>query len=201
MGTSMGCMHAFVWGETHPDFVKAMMPLACLPVEIAGRNRMWRKMTLDAITLDPDWMGGAYSAQPQRGLRTAVSLLVVAGSAPIQMQRSYPTREAADKYVEQTMTERIAELDANDLLYQVAASRNYNPSPRLEAIKAQVMWINSADDFINPPELAIAEREARRIDRGTFVLLPASEATRGHGSHTWAVLWQDYLAALLAATD
>jgi homoserine O-acetyltransferase/O-succinyltransferase len=201
MGTSMGCMHAFVWGEAHPDFVKAMMPLACLPVEIAGRNRMWRKMTLDAITLDPDWMGGAYSAQPQRGLRTAVSLLVIAGSAPIQMQKTYATREAADKYVEQTMTERIAELDANDLLYQVAASRTYDPSPKLEAIKAQVMWINSADDFINPPELAIAEREARRIDRGTFVLLPASEATRGHGSHTWAVLWQDYLAALLAATD
>jgi homoserine O-acetyltransferase/O-succinyltransferase len=201
MGTSMGCMHAFVWGETHPGFMRAMMPLACLPVEIAGRNRMWRKMTLDAITLDPDWMGGAYVAQPQRGLRTAVSLLVIAGSAPIQMQKGYPTREAADKYVEQTMTERIADLDANDLLYQVAASRNYNPSPKLEAIKAQVMWINSADDFINPPELAIAEREARRIDRGTFVLLPASEATRGHGSHTWAVLWQDYLAALLAATD
>lgn len=201
MGTSMGCMHAFVWGETHPDFAAAMMPLACLPVEIAGRNRMWRKMTLDAITLDPDWMGGAYAAQPQRGLRTAVSLLVIAGSAPIQMQKTYPTREAADKYVEQTMAERIADLDANDLLYQVAASRTYNPAPKLEAIKAQVMWVNSADDFINPPELRIAEREARRIDRGTFVLLPASEATRGHGSHTWAVLWQDYLAALLAATD
>ncbi len=201
MGTSMGCMHAFVWGETHPDFAAALMPLACLPVEIAGRNRAWRKMTLDAITLDPDWMGGAYSAQPQRALRTAVSLLVIAGSAPIQMQKAYPTREAADKYIEQTMAERIADLDANDLLYQVAASRNYNPSAKLETIKAEVMWINSADDFINPPELGIAEREARRIDRGTFVLLPASEATRGHGSHTWAVLWQDYLAALLAATD
>ncbi|MDZ4869326.1 MAG: alpha/beta fold hydrolase [Alphaproteobacteria bacterium] len=201
MGTSMGCMHAFVWGETHPDFASALMPLACLPVEIAGRNRMWRKMTIDAIMLDPDWVGGAYASQPQRGLRTAVSLLVIAGSAPIQMQKTYPTREAADKYVEQTMVERIADLDANDLLYQVAASRTYNPLPKLETIKAEVMWINSADDFINPPELGIAAREARRIDRGTFVLLPASEATRGHGSHTWAVLWQDYLAALLAATD
>jgi len=201
MGTSMGCMHAFVWGETHPDFASALMPLACLPVEIAGRNRMWRKMTIDAIMLDPDWVGGAYTSQPQRGLRTAVSLLVIAGSAPIQMQKTYPTREAADKYVEQTMVERIADLDANDLLYQVAASRTYNPSPKLETIKAEVMWINSADDFINPPELGIAEREARRIDRGTFVLLPATHETRGHGSHTWAVLWQDYLAALLAATD
>ncbi len=201
MGTSMGCMHAFVWGETHPDFASALMPLACLPVEIAGRNRMWRKMTIDAIMLDPDWAGGAYAVQPQRGLRTAVSLLVIAGSAPIQMQKAYPSREAADNYVEQSMAERIAELDANDLLYQVAASRTYNPAPKLETIKAEVMWINSADDFINPPELGIAEREARRIDRGTFVLLPATQETRGHGSHTWALLWQDYLAALLAATD
>lgn len=201
MGTSMGCMHAFVWGETYPDFASAMMPLACLPVEIAGRNRMWRKMAMDAIALDPDWMGGAYAVQPQRGLRTAVSLLVVAGSAPILMQKTYPTRDAADKYIEQTIAERIAELDANDLLYQVAASRSYNPSPKLEAITAQVMWINSADDFINPPELRIAEREARRLDRGTFVLLPATVTTRGHGSHTWAALWQDYLAALLAATE
>lgn len=201
MGTSMGCMHAFVWGETFPDFADAMMPLACLPVEIAGRNRMWRKMTIDAIMLDPDWMGGAYAAQPVRGLRTAASLLAVAGSAPIQMQMAYPTREAADKYIEQTIAERIAGLDANDLIYQVAASRTYNPSPKLEAIRAHVMWVNSADDFINPPELKIAEREAHRLDRGTFVLLPATEATRGHGSHTWAVLWQDYLAALLAATE
>lgn len=201
MGTSMGCMHAFVWGETYPEFAKAMMPLACLPVEIAGRNRMWRKMAMDAITLDPDWKGGAYTVQPQRGLRTAVSLLLIAGSAPILQQKTYPTREAADKYVEQAMAERIAETDANDFLYQVGASRNYNPAPKLETIRAHVMWVNSADDFINPPELKIAEREERRLARGTFVLLPASEETRGHGSHTWAVLWQDYLAALLAATD
>ena len=163
MGTSMGCMHAFVWGETHPDFMDAMMPLACLPVEIAGRNRMWRKMTIDAITSDPDWKGGEYKTQPARALRTATTLLVIAGSAPIYWQKTYPTREAADQYVEKTMAERIAELDANDLLYQVAASRNYNPSPKLEAITARVTWINSADDFINPPELGIAEREAKRL--------------------------------------
>lgn len=198
MGTSMGCMHAFVWGETFPDFMDAMMPLACLPVEIAGRNRMWRKMTMDAITLDPDWMGGAYTAQPVRALRTAASLLVIAGSAPIFQQQSLPTREAADAFVEKTMAERIADLDANDLLYQIAASRNYNSSPKLEAIKARVTWVNSADDFINPPELGIAEREAKRLKRGTFVLLPASAETRGHGSHTWAALWQQHLAALLA---
>lgn len=198
LGTSMGCMHAFVWGETHPEFVQAMMPLACLPVEIAGRNRMWRKMAMDAITLDPDWRGGAYKSQPVRALRTAVSLLIVAGSAPILLQESYPTREAADRYIENTTAERIAELDANDLLYQIAASRTYNPAPRLETIRAKMIWINSADDFINPPELMIAEREAKRLRNGKFVLLPASAQTRGHGSHTWARLWQDQLATLLA---
>ncbi len=198
MGTSMGCMHAFVWGETYPDFMDAMMPLACLPVEIAGRNRIWRKMTMDAITSDPDWKGGEYETQPIRALRTVTSLLIVAGSAPLLWQKTYPTREAADKYIEQTMADRIKDADANDVLYQVGASRTYNPSPKLEAIKARVTWINSADDFINPPELGIAEREAKRLQHGKFVMIPASEETHGHGTHTWAALWKDHLAALLA---
>ncbi|MBL9098885.1 MAG: alpha/beta fold hydrolase [Alphaproteobacteria bacterium] len=197
LGTSMGCMHAFVWGEIHPDFAEALMPMACQPVEIAGRNRMWRKMIMDAITNDPDWKGGAYKAQPTRALRTAAGILVLAAGAPIQMQKAYPTRVAADAYLDKTIAERIAELDANDLLYQVASSRTYDPSPRLEAITARVMWINFADDFVNPPELKIAEREAARLKRGTFLLMPASEETRGHGSHTWAVLWKDRLAELL----
>lgn len=197
LGTSMGCMHAFVWGEIHPDFAEALMPMACQPVEIAGRNRMWRKMIMDAITNDPDWKGGAYKAQPTRALRTAAGILVLAAGAPIQMQKAYPTRVAADAYLDKTIAERIAELDANDLLYQVASSRTYDPSPRLEAITARVMWINFADDFVNPPELKIAEREAARLKRGTFLLMPASEETRGHGSHSWAVLWKDRLAELL----
>lgn len=197
LGTSMGCMHAFVWGEIHPDFAEALMPMACQPVEIAGRNRMWRKMIMDAITNDPDWKGGAYKAQPTRALRTAAGILVLAAGAPIQMQKAYPTRVAADAYLDKTIAERIAELDANDLLYQVASSRTYDPSPRLEALTARVMWINFADDFVNPPELKIAEREAARLKRGTFLLMPASEETRGHGSHTWAVLWKDRLAELL----
>jgi homoserine O-acetyltransferase len=201
MGTSMGCMHAFVWGETYPDFMDAMMPLACLPVEIGGRNRMWRKMSMDAIMLDPDWQGGAYVEQPVRGLRTAVSLLIIAGSAPILWQKNYPTREAADEYIQKTVAERMAGLDANDLLYQLGASRSYNPARKLETIRAHVLWINSADDFINPPELRVAERMVRRLDRGTFVLLPASEETRGHSTHTWPKLWHDYLAALLAVTE
>lgn len=197
MGTSMGCMHAFMWGEMYPDFVDALMPLACLPVEIAGRNRLWRKMTMDAITSDPAYMGGEYMSEPKEGLRTAVDMLLIAGSAPIPMQKDLPTRDAADSYYEKQMTARLGDLDANDLLYQVDSSRNYDPSPKLETVKAQVMWVNSADDFINPPELGIAEKEAARLRRGTYVLIPASEQTHGHGTHTWAELWQDRLQELL----
>ncbi|MEQ1754242.1 MAG: alpha/beta fold hydrolase [Micropepsaceae bacterium] len=197
MGTSMGCMHAFVWGETYTSYMDAMMPLACLPNEIAGRNRMWRKMTIDAITLDPAWEGGEYKSQPMQALRTAASLLVIAGSAPLYQQATYPTRDSVDAFIDKSLPDRISKLDANDLLYQVAASRNYNPSSRLETIRARVTWVNSTDDFINPPELGIAEREAKRLKNGKFVMIQASTETRGHGTHTWAKFWQHHLAALL----
>jgi len=196
MGTSMGCMHSFVWAETYPDFMDALMPMACLPMQIAGRNRVWRKMLMDAIRNDPAWKNGEYKEEPKEGLRTAEDLLVIAGSAPVLMQKTLPTRDAADKYVEDA-EKRAGTLDANDLLYQVNASRNYDPSPQLEKITTQVMWINSADDFINPPELGIAERESKRLKNATFVLLPISEQTHGHGTHTWAVAWQPYLKQLL----
>jgi homoserine O-acetyltransferase len=197
MGTSMGCMHSWVWGETYPDFMDALMPLACLPVEIAGRNRLWRKMLMDAIRNDPEWKGGEYAAEPRAALRTALDLLILVGSVPLQMQKNFPARDAADKFLEETFTRRLAELDANDLLYQVNASRNYNPSPLLEKIKAPAMSVNSADDFINPPELGIAEREIKKVKNGRFVLLPISDQTRGHGTHTWAAVWQQYLKELL----
>jgi homoserine O-acetyltransferase len=196
-GTSMGCMHSFVWGETYPDFMDALMPMACQPVQIAGRNRIWRKMVMDAIRNDPDWKGGEYSAEPQQALRTAVDFLLIAGSAPLYMQKTLPTRDAADKYVDEYFKSHLAGLDANDLLYQVNASRNYDPSPQLEKITAQVMYINSADDFINPPELGIADREVKRMKNARFVLIPVSDETRGHGTHTKAVIWKKYLAELL----
>jgi homoserine O-acetyltransferase len=196
-GTSMGCMHSFVWGETYPDFMDALMPMACQPVQIAGRNRVWRKMVMDAIRNDPDWKGGEYSAEPQQAMRTAVDFLLIAGSAPLYMQKTLPTRDAADKYLDDYFKSHLAGLDANDFLYQVNASRNYDPSAQLEKITAQVMYISSADDFINPPELGIADREIKRVKNGRFVLLPISDETRGHGTHTRAVVWKQYLAELL----
>ena len=200
MGTSMGGMHTWVWGETHPDFMDALMPLACLPVAIVGRNRLWRVMLMDAIRSDPDWKGGDYATQPRAGLRTAADLLMIAGSAPLYQQNALATRDSVDRYLAAQLGTRTANLDANDLLYQVDASRNYDPSPGLERIQAPVVFVNSADDFINPPELGIAEREIRRVPRGRFVLIPASEQTRGHGSHTWAALWKQHLEELLRET-
>ena len=201
MGTSMGCMHAFLWGEAWPDAMDAIMPLACLPTQIAGRNRMWRKMAIDAIHADPAWMGGEYKTQPLAGLRTAADLLTIAGSSPLQMQKALPTRDDADKELAARTEAQLKSLDANDFVYQLAASRTYDPSAALEAIKAQVMWVNSADDFINPPELGIAEHMAPRLKHGRFVLIPTSDQTRGHATHTVAAVWKGYLEELLKATE
>jgi homoserine O-acetyltransferase len=197
LGTSMGCMQTFIWGETYPDFTDALMPLACLPVPIAGRNRLWRDLIMDEIRSDPQWMDGDYKSEPLGALRAAAGMLLIAGSSPIQMQLSLPTRADADKFLEEYMQTEIAGLDANDLLYQVGASRDYDPSASLERITAPLIQVNSADDFINPPELAIAEREIKRMKNGRFVLLPASDQTHGHGTHSYAAVWQQYLAQLL----
>ena len=197
LGTSMGCMHSWVWGETYPGFSDALMPLACLPVQIAGRNRMMRKMAMDAITGDPAWDHGDYTAQPP-GLRTSLEMLLIMGSSPLQMQEQYPTRDQADAYMENYLTTHFRSTDANDLLYALNASRNYDPSAKLSTITVPVMAVNSADDFINPPELNIMPGMIAKVPRGKFVLLPITEETRGHGTHTHAAIWQSYLAELLS---
>jgi homoserine O-acetyltransferase len=201
MGTSMGCMHAFVWGEEHPDFADALMPLACEPIEIAGLNRMWRQLAISGIEADPAWNGGNYRTEPQQGLRTAESLLFIAGSAPLYLQKQYPTRAAASAYAEQTVEKGIAGLDANDLIYQVDSSRNYNPWPNLEKIAAPVMWVNSADDFINARNLPYPPIAAKRMKNARFRLIPETSETHGHGTHTWAKFWKDDLSALLARSQ
>ena len=201
MGTSMGCMHAFMWAETWPDSAQALMPLACLPVEIAGRNRLWRTMAVDAITADPAYAGGDYTTQPAQGLRAAEDILILAGAAPLPMQLAYPTGAQVRAWFAETLPARLKSLDANDLVYALESSRTYDPSKDLEKITTPMTWVNSGDDFINPPELGIAEREARRLKTTRFVLIPASANTHGHGTHTWAALWKDELAKLLARTE
>src|SRR5439155_16141876 len=187
LGTSMGCMHSWIWGETYPDFMDALMPLACQPVQIAGRNRMWRKMVIDGIRNDPEWKNGDYTSEPRAALEIATDFLLIAGSTPLPMQKNWPTRDAADQFLEDYRKRTTHTIDTNDLLYAVNSSRNYDPSAGLEKITAAVMYINSADDFINPPELGIAQEEIKRVKRGRFVLIPTSEKTHGHGTHTWAI--------------
>jgi homoserine O-acetyltransferase len=200
LGTSMGCMQTFVWGETYPGFADALAPFACLPVQIAGRNRMMRYMAIQAIKLDPAWMNGEYKTEPMQGLRAANELILVMGSSPLQMQKQANTRELAEQYVDRYLT-RTASVDANDMIYYLDASRHYDPSPRLDQITTPVLWINSADDFINPPELSIAEKMVTRIPHARFILIPISDATRGHGTHTVAAVWKDYLAEFMRATE
>ena len=172
IGTSMGCMHGFLWGQTHPDFARALMPLACQPIEIAGLNRMWRQLLIDAIRADPAWNEGNYSAQPAQGLRAAQSILLIAGGAPLYQQAQYPTREAATAAVRRTVADAVTNLDANDMIYQFELSRNYNPWPKLERIRVPVAWINSADDFINPRNLDVPQRALKRMPTARFRLIP-----------------------------
>jgi len=199
LGTSMGCMHAFMWGETWPGFAERLAPFACNAVEIAGRNRIWRKMSIEAIKADPVWNGGNYTAQPEQGLRTARDLNIVSGANALAWQADYPTRERAENYLTEAFATASANLaDANNVIYQLDASRDYNPAPLLSRITVPVLWVNSADDFINPPELGLAERQVREMPRARFILIPASPETKGHGTHTWARFWKAELAQLLA---
>jgi homoserine O-acetyltransferase/O-succinyltransferase len=201
MGTSMGCMHSWMWAEKYPDFMDAAMPLACQPVEIAGRNRMMRKMFMDSITSDPAYMKGEYKEEPYAGLRAAMNIFLIMTNSPLQMQKDFPTREKADAFLERFQEQSKNRFDANDAVYAFDASRDYNPEPELTKIQAYVMFVNSADDQINPPELGIAEREIKKVKNGRFVLLPITDQTRGHGTHSLPAIWKQYLEELLKESE
>jgi homoserine O-acetyltransferase/O-succinyltransferase len=196
MGTSMGGMHSWLWGELHPGFMDALMPLASLPTQISGRNRGWRRMVIDAIRNDPAWNEGEYETQPP-SLRTAAEMLWFMSSNPILRQKESPTLAKTDENLDKFVDQIIKTDDANDVLYALEASRDYDPGPNLEKIRAPLLAINSADDLINPPELGILEREIKRVPHGRAIVIPLSDKTRGHGSHTLAALWKDQLSILL----
>jgi homoserine O-acetyltransferase len=197
MGTSMGCMHSFMYAEMFPDGAKAAMPLACQTVALGGRNRLWREMAVTSIKADPAWQGGDYTAQPQLGLRGAENLLILAGQSAWPMQIAMPRGEQVDAWYPDQIAARLKTAEANDLIYQLEASRTYNPSPDLAKIKAELTWVNSSDDFINPPELGLAQTEIKKVRNGKFVLIPFRPDTHGHGTHTWAEFWKADLADLL----
>jgi homoserine O-acetyltransferase/O-succinyltransferase len=199
MGTSMGGMQTWLWGETYPSMMDALMPLASLPVQISGRNRVWRDMIVDDLRNDPGYAGGEYATQPH-GLKAAVDMLWIFGSAPLYDQSLLPTRDAADAYYENTVKKLVSRYDANDMIYQFESSRDYDPQRDLGKITAPLLAINSADDQINPPELGVMEREIKNVPRGRFVLLPITPQTRGHGTHTLPAIWGSYLGELLRGT-
>ncbi|HLX61740.1 MAG TPA: alpha/beta fold hydrolase [Planctomycetota bacterium] len=200
MGTSMGGMHTWLWGETHPDFMDALMPLASLPAPISGRNRMWRTMISEAIRTDPDWKDGDYTAQP-RGLRFAAEMLFFMGGNPKIHYEKAPTGALADKALDDYAARMMKTTDANDTLYAIESSRDYDPAPELGKIQAPLLAINTADDLINPPDLGILEREIKRVKNGRAILIPESDQTRGHGTHTIAAVWKQYLEELMKQTE
>ncbi|HEY4301880.1 MAG TPA: alpha/beta fold hydrolase [Candidatus Didemnitutus sp.] len=200
MGTSMGGMHTWLWGEVYPDLMDALMPLASLPVQISGRNRVWRRMIIDGIRNDPEWQGGDYTHQPP-SLRVATEMLYFMSSNPVLRQKETPTLADTDRVLDAFVDDHVRTADANDVLYALAASEDYDPNPGLERIRAPLLALNSADDLINPPELGILEREIKRVPHGRAVVLPMSDATRGHGSHTVAALWKNELSRLLAESE
>jgi homoserine O-acetyltransferase len=200
MGTSMGGMHSWLWGEIHPAFMDALMPLASLPTQISGRNRVWRRIIIDAIRTDPDWQNGEYTKQPH-GLGIAAEMLFFMGNNPVQRQKEAPTLARADKMLDTYVTNAVAAMDANNVLYALESSHDYDPGPDLEKIQAPLLAINFADDLINPPELGILEREIKRVKHGKAIVMPATDKTRGHGTHTLAFVWKKHLAKLLKKTE
>jgi homoserine O-acetyltransferase len=200
MGTSMGGMHTWLWGEMHPDFMDALMPLASLPTQISGRNRVWRRMIIDAIRNDPAWNGGEYKTQPP-SLRTAAEMLWFMSSNPVLRQKEAPTLRETDEKIDQFVNDYVKTGDANDVLYALQASHDYDPGPNLEKIRAPLLAINTADDLINPPELGILEREIKRVPHGRAIVMPMTDKTHGHGSHTIAALWKNELAKSLKQTN
>lgn len=201
MGTSMGGMQSWMWAYLYPDFIDAAMPLASLPVEIAGRNRMLRKMIIDAIKSDPQWDGGDYEEKPMTGLTAAMYPLIFMVSSPLQYQKQAPTREASEEMLASLVARYAGAMDPNDVIYAFDSSRHYNPAPHLSKITAPLIAVNSADDQVNPPELGFLKEQIENVPNGQAVVLPITDETRGHGTHSVAQVWETYLAQLLQISE
>jgi homoserine O-acetyltransferase len=197
MGTSSGGMQTWMWGEIYPEFMDGLVPLGCLPIQISGRNRVWRRMISDAIRGDTDWRNGNYTTQPP-SLRLGAEVAFFMSSNPVLRQRAMPTLAKSDEVIDEYVAAYMEHGDANNMLYAIESCFDYDPQPALGQIKAAVLAINSADDLIDPPELGILEREIKRVPRGRMVMIPYDSKSRGHGSHTYPSLWKNELVKLLA---
>lgn len=198
LGNSMGGMQTWMWGVKHPGFMDALVPMASQPTEMSSRNWMMRRMIIDAVRNDPEWKNGDYTTQPPAFRTANVFFGIATSGGTLAYQKQAPTREAADKLLDERLKAAFT-ADANDFLFQWDSSRDYNPAPGLERIKAPLLAINSADDERNPPETGIMERELKRLANGKLLLIPASEDTRGHGTTGNAKFWAKDMATWLAS--
>ncbi|MGE5794743.1 MAG: alpha/beta fold hydrolase [Bacteroidota bacterium] len=198
LGNSMGGMMTWIWAQKYPDYLDVAVPMASLPTEMSGRNWMMRRLIIDSVRNDPEWMGGNYTKQP-RSLQFASVFFAIGTNGGNQgLQKLAPTREKADQLLNQRLSAQFRG-DANDHLYQWDASRDYNASLGLERIQAVVLAINSADDERNPPELGFLDREIKRVKNGRVLLIPGSDETVGHGTTGRAKFWKRELAEVLQA--
>jgi homoserine O-acetyltransferase len=191
LGLSMGGMLTWLWGGTHPGMMDGLVPLASQPGPMSGRNWIQRRMAIEAIRSDPDWNGGDYATQPTRYTLTPFGGLLT--QSVVRIQEQAPTRAAADALYAQ-MVERARKGDANDRLYQLEASMDYDPTPLLERIAAPLLAINFADDMLNPPELGVMGAAMPRVRRGRHLLVPAGPQSRGHVTALQAAQWKQHLA-------
>ena len=196
MGNSMGGMETWIWAQKYPGFMDAAAPMASSPYEMSSRNWMTRRLIIDSIRNDPEWMNGEYTKQPRSAQFASVFFAVATSGGNQALYRQAPTRQKADELLERRLKAPYT-LDANDALYQWDSSRDYNPSAGLERIEAALLVINAADDERNPPELGVLEREIKRLKNARVFLIPASENTAGHGTTGQAKFWKDELAKLL----
>jgi homoserine O-acetyltransferase len=197
LGTSMGGMQSWIWGEKYPDAMDALMPIASQPIEVSGRNMLWRRLVIEAIRTDPDWNNGEYTKQPTH-FEHFLPVFNFMTESPVRLQEQAPTRAKANELYDNYVT-NFTKVDANDFLYWFESSFDYNPAPQLGQIKAKLLAVNFADDELNPPEIGVMEREVPKVKNGRFVLIPASDKTRGHQTLTQAVVWKQYVGEVLGA--
>jgi homoserine O-acetyltransferase len=197
IGGSMGGMHAWLWATTYPEAMDAIMPLQCLPVEIAGMNRMLRRAVTDSIRADPDWRNGEYTAQPRRALAAIEYGWIALFGDPLALMTAAPTRAQADRMFDARVEARQRGTDVNDTLYQLEASRDYNPAPDLGRIRARVFAANTEDDSVNPPYLGVMEPAIAKIPRASYVVIPRGAGTAGHGSYSIGKLYTRFVADIL----
>ncbi|MBA2963686.1 MULTISPECIES: alpha/beta fold hydrolase [Ramlibacter] len=196
IGNSMGGMHAWLWGVKYPGEMDLLVPMACQPTEMSSRNWMMRRLIVDSIKNDPDWNGGNYTKQPRSAQFASVFFGVGTSGGDLALYKAAPTREKADALLDARLKAPFT-MDANDVLYQWESSGDFNASPGLERIRANVLAINAADDERNPPQTGIMERELKRLKNARYVLIPASDQTAGHGTTGNAKWWKAELAGAL----